>query len=289
MILVAGATGSLGSRLVPRLAVGVERVRALVRPPASMRGVASEVEVLEGDVRDRDAVARAVAGVRAVVCAVSGFGGREASDVRSVDGEGTRNLIAAAADAGADHFVFVSVFGAAPDHPLELQREKFRSEEAVRECGIGWTIVRPAPSGDTWVHVVGDAVASGGKALVLGRGRNPISFVATDDVATVIVDALAGGPDRRVVPVTGPEDVSLQGIVERIGRNLGHEVGMRRVPRTALRAMAHLARPFRPAIAARAHAAVLMDTTDMRYRPAGAVVGGMRIDDVLASAPTSVA
>jgi uncharacterized protein YbjT (DUF2867 family) len=280
MILVAGATGTLGSHLVPRLVSRDERVRALVRAPAA-RVDRTVVDVVEGDIRDAAAVARAVDGADVVVCAVSGFGGRAGVDVRGVDGLGTRNLIEAAARAGVEHFIFVSVFGAAARHPLALQREKHRSEEVLRASGVGWTILRPAPSADTWVYLVGGRVPTGGKALVLGRGRNPVSFVAAEDVASVVIDALAVGPCGSIVPVTGPEDVSLRGIVERIEHTLARDVPVVGVPRIALRLQSALARPFRPVRAQQARAALAMDTTDMRYRPPGARVGRRRIDEVV--------
>src|SRR2546422_715400 len=75
------------------------------------------------------------------------------------------------------------------DHPNELQREKFLSEQALRTSGMPWTILRPAPSMERWTWVVGENVPSGGKALVLGRGENPVNFVSAEDVASVVVDA----------------------------------------------------------------------------------------------------
>lgn len=281
MVLVTGATGTLGKRLVPRLVTRGEPVRALVREPAS-RVSDQEIQVVEGDIRDADAVSRAVDGVDTVVCAVTGFGGRAGADVRSVDGDGTRNLIHAAARSGFAHLVFVSVFGAAPHHPLALQREKHRCEEELRASGMGWTILRPAPSADTWVHLVVGRVPSGGKALVLGRGRNPISFVAAEDVVSAVVDAIDAGPTARVVAVTGPEDVSLHGIVERFERIVARDVPITNVPRAALRLQAVIGRPFRPVRAEQARAALVMDTTDMSYRPRDATVGRVKIDDVVA-------
>jgi uncharacterized protein YbjT (DUF2867 family) len=281
MILVVGATGTLGRRLVPALVPAGEPIRALVRPPASRLDVA-RVDVVEGDLLDPISVERALHGVRTVVCAVSGFGGRAGADVRGVDGEGTRRLLGSAATMGVEHLVLVSAFDAGPGHPLELQREKFRSEEALRQSGIGWTIVRPAPSMQTWAQVIGGRLP-GGKALVLGRGDNPISFVAAEDVAWTVVEAVEAGPTARIIELTGPEDLTAMEVVERMGSALGRKLEVMRIPRAALRAQAVFARPFRPVMAWQARAALLMDTADMRYRPPGCVVGARRFDQILAA------
>ena len=283
MILVVGGTGTLGKRLVPRLVERGERVRVLVRHTNGSMPEAAEQVV--GDISDTEAVKRAVAGASTVVCAVSGFGGVGGATPRIVDGLGTRALIAAAAEVGVERFVLVSVFHARADHPNELQREKYRSEQALRAAGMPWTIVRPAPSMERWVWLVGQKVPAGGKALVLGSGENPVNFVSAEDVASVVVDAATGAPAGRVIDVAGPEDVTLLDIVDRFEVALGRPVPVQKVPPVALRAMSLLARPFAPARAWQARAAALMDSTDMaiRAQPPDGVTGRRTPTEVVGS------
>ena len=283
MILVVCGTGTLGKRLVPRLVERGERVRVLVRHTNGSMPEAAEQVV--GDISDTEAVKRAVAGASTVVCAVSGFGGVGGATPRIVDGLGTRALIAAAAEVGVERFVLVSVFHARADHPNELQREKYRSEQALRAAGMPWTIVRPAPSMERWVWLVGQKVPAGGKALVLGSGENPVNFVSAEDVASVVVDAATGAPAGRVIDVAGPEDVTLLDIVDRFEVALGRPVPVQKVPPVALRAMSLLARPFAPARAWQARAAALMDSTDMaiRAQPPDGVTGRRTPTEVVGS------
>ena len=109
-------------------------------------------------------------------------------------------------------------------------------------------------------------LASGGPALVLGAGRNPINFVSADDVAAFICLAVDG--DHRIgeeLSVGGPEDLSFVEIADLlIAHSLGGQ-GTRHVPLPVLRAMSVLARPVRPAFARQAGAAVVMNTTDMSF------------------------
>lgn len=285
MILVAGGTGTLGKRLVPRLVERGDPVRVLVR--RANASMPEKVDQVVGDITDPDALGRAVVGARTVACAVTGFGGIRGADPRTVDGLGTRALIAAAAEAGVERFVLVSVFHARADHPNELQREKYQSEQALRASGMPWTILRPVPSMERWVWLVGENVPAGGKALVLGKGENPVNFVSAEDVASVVVDAATGGsPPGRVIDVAGPEDVTLLGIVDRFAGALGRPVPVRRVPPAALRAMSLLARPFAPARAWQARAAVVLDSTDMAIRaePPDGVTGRRTLTEVVGSA-----
>ena len=102
MILVAGGTGTLGTQLVRLLTERGRPVRVLTRDPASAGQLPGTVETLTGDVRDPATVAAAVAGCTTVVSAVHGFAGPGRPSPESVDRDGNRALIQAAAAAGAD-------------------------------------------------------------------------------------------------------------------------------------------------------------------------------------------
>src|SRR6266567_2314637 len=108
MNLVVGATGQLGRAIVEQLGSSGQPTRALVRPGSRYGQVRPPgVEIVEGDLRDQASLARACQGATAVLAtanAVTPEGAFEA-----VEGQGYRNLIAAAKLAGVKQFVFVSV------------------------------------------------------------------------------------------------------------------------------------------------------------------------------------
>jgi uncharacterized protein YbjT (DUF2867 family) len=135
MIVVAGGTGTLGTRLVPRLAERGLAVRVLTRDPARAQHLAGHgVQVVHGDVRDPASLARALHGAGTVISAVHGFAGPGGVSPASVDRAGNARLIHAAARTGAA-FVLVSVVGAAPSHPIGLFRAKYAAEQALRASG----------------------------------------------------------------------------------------------------------------------------------------------------------
>ncbi len=132
MIVVAGATGTLGPLLVPLLVARGEPVRVVTRDPERGRRF-DGVEVVGADVCTPEGAREAVAGARVVISAITGFA--SPAGVRAVDERGNSLLASAAADAGVERFILVSVAQAAPDHPIELFRAKAAAEAAVRSSG----------------------------------------------------------------------------------------------------------------------------------------------------------
>jgi len=242
----------------------------LTRDSARGKHLAGElVEIVQGDVRDPRAVAQAVAGAQTVISAIQGFSGAGADNPKTVDGQGNSNLIRAAQAGGAEHFILVSVHGAAPDHPLELFRMKYQAEQELRASGLAWTIVRPTASMETWSTVIGAPLIETGRTRLFGRGNNPINFVAADDVAQFVALA-AGDPALRgeLVEVGGPENLSLRQFAQVFETVTGRTGAKSHVPLPMMRLLAVLLRPVQPTIARQIQAGVVMDTRDMTFDPA---------------------
>ena len=160
MILVAGATGVVGGMIARGLLEQGKEVRVLVRrdSPSSQlvqQGFATSAETLietgtqpiHGDLRDRASLEVALEGVETVVTTANSAMRGGTDNPQSVDLDGNRNLIEASRDAGVEHFVFVSLLGAAPDHPAPFMQAKGQSEAP---CGrAGWT-TRSLPPRRSW-------------------------------------------------------------------------------------------------------------------------------------------
>ena len=194
MILVAGGSGRLGSLLVQRLVAGGATVRVLGRTRARAAHLdAAPVEIVEGDVRVASDAQRAVAGANVVVSAVHGFAGPGGVSPASVDRDGNRHLVDAAARAGAT-VILMSVVGASAESPMELFRMKDAAEQYLRASGTQWTIVRSTAFLETWIDLIADTADRAGRVVVFGRGQNPINFISVHDVA-LLVDRVIGEPD----------------------------------------------------------------------------------------------
>jgi len=263
MILVAGGSGTLGSRLVPLLTGRGLQVRILTRDPSRIEG-SNAVDVVRGDVRDQESIGRAMGGVRTVVSAVHGFVGPRGESPASVDRDGNVNLIEAAR-AGDAAFVMTSIVGASEDHPMDLMRMKHAAEERLRESGVPWTIVRTTAFFETWLALLEQTTRSG-RPLVFGRGENPINFVSADDVAALVGHAVVEPTTRgRKLEIGGPEDLTMNRLAQALQHAAGRTEEPRHVPRPMLRAMARIMRPFKPELARQAQGALVMDTEDMTF------------------------
>ncbi len=269
MILIAGGTGTLGTRVVRLLASRGLSIRILTRDIARAENVKSDlVEVMQGDVRDLPSVQRAMEGVDTVISAIQGFQGPGNGTPRTVDYEGNRNLVGAARSAGVNHFIFVSIYGAASDSPMELCRMKFLAEQELKASGLEWTIIRPTPLMETWSMVVGEPLVKTGKTRIFGRGENPVNFISADDVARFVELAVVDPAMRGVlVDVGGPENLSMDRFVEAFKPVRNKASSVSHVPLPMMRAMSVMMRPINPSLARMIRAGVLMDTRDMSFDP----------------------
>lgn len=260
MILVTGASGSLGKRLVPLLRSSGRPLRAIVRDPEKA-GHLEGVEIVHGDVRDPGVLRRAVEGVDVVVSAMSGFGAAGDVSVESVDRDANRDLAATASAAGARHMVLVSVAEASPRHPMDLMKVKFAAEQFVRSSGMDWTIIRPTMSAETWADILGRPLLRDGKTTVFGGGNQPVNFVSARDVAGVVALAV-GEPSLRglTVDVGGPENVTMNDFVARFQAETGASGTVSHFPLPVMRMMAVALRHLKQQISRQIQAGVYIDT-----------------------------
>jgi NADH dehydrogenase len=195
MILVAGGTGRLGTIVVRRLVTRGLEVRVLTRDPKRAAHLAADrVQVVVGDVRDRESLARTAAGTSVVVSAVHGFVGPRGVSPTTIDRDGNANLIDATKAAGAD-FVLMSTAGAAPESAMELFRMKYAAEQYAAASGVPTTVVRATAFVELWIELLGQTGARSGRPLVFGRGDNRVNFVSVIDVAPLSI-----GPSQTLRP-----------------------------------------------------------------------------------------
>jgi uncharacterized protein YbjT (DUF2867 family) len=251
MILVIGGTGRLGRLLVGGLGSEHE-VRVLSRhattadPP--MPGA---VEVVDGDIRDRAALAQAAEGAACIVMAAHGVESRERGGLASVDELGSRAVAAVARSFGS-HIVLVSTAGARADAPLLLDRTKWAAEQVVRESGVPWTIVRAAPYAQTWAMILTMSADRSGRPGIIGSGMTPHHFVDVRDVAAVVTRAVADESLRgRILLVSGPDALTLRQLAAMMQEATSWSGSPRHLPSPLASAIGVVLGVFRPHLARR--------------------------------------
>ena len=221
MILVCGATGELGGRIVRGLRAGGVPVRALVRPQSDGGDLgALGVEPTTGDFRDPESLGRAVAGVETVVSTVTvitrALAGETGADFQRVDVAGHRALIAAAEAAGAQRFVFVSAAGMRqpPTANTPLGLGKIATEDRLVASTLREVILRPDQFQEVWLSPVAQFDWRARKVVIFGKGETPVRYVAVDDVAAATVRLAVMDEPPRLVEFGGPDALTRKQAVE---------------------------------------------------------------------------
>jgi uncharacterized protein YbjT (DUF2867 family) len=220
VILVVGATGTLGFEICRRLRVAKKPVRALVRSTSepARKDALTKVgaELVEGDLKDRASLERACHGATAVITTPTAImSHNEADTFESVDLRGQIDLIDAARAAQVGHFVFVSVSGnIGKDGGNPLIDAKRAVEKHLQQSGLTYTILRPTFFMEIWLspHLGFDLQNS--KATIYGSGQNKSSYISLHDVAEFAVRVLSNPTARNaVIELGGPEGLSQLGVV----------------------------------------------------------------------------
>jgi uncharacterized protein YbjT (DUF2867 family) len=245
-VLVTGGTGFVGPHVVHALRARETPVRALVRDPArGSRLTAWDVELAVGDVTDPASLRAACKGVDAVVHLVAIIKGRP-EDFQRVMAQGTRNVVAAAKEAGVRRFVLASALGLdeRSKDAVPYFRAKWEMEKAVRESGLEHVIFRPSfvfgrDGGvlPTFVRLARFAPVT----PIIGPGTQRLQPIWIEDLAGYYALALTEqAAANRTFELGGPEAVSWNEFWERLKRVLGVRRPSLHVPFAAMRVQASL-------------------------------------------------
>ena len=251
MILVIGGTGRLG-RLVIGALGSQHEVRVLSRHATSADPpMPDAVEVVDGDIRDPAALARAAEGAACIVMAAHGVESRERGGLAAVDELGSRAVTAAARRFGS-HIVLVSTAGARADAPLLLDRTKWAAEQVVRESGVPWTIVRAAPYAQTWAMILTMSADRSGRPGIIGSGTTSHHFIDVRDVAAVVTRAATDVSLRgRILLVAGPDGLTLRQLAAMMQEATSWSGSPRHLPILLANAIGVVLGVFRPHLARR--------------------------------------
>jgi uncharacterized protein YbjT (DUF2867 family) len=227
VILVTGGTGFVGGHVVHALRANEQDVRALVRDRA--RGAkleALDVELVEGDVTSPESLRRAVAGADAVVHLVAIRQGKH-EEFQRVMVDGTRNLLAAATEAGVGRFVHMSALGITAETKdlVPYYNAKWQMEQDVKASGISYVIFRPSfifgPDGGI-LPTFAKLARLTPVTPVIGSGRQRIQPIWADDMGAYFARAVTEqAATNRTFEIGGPEAISWNEFWDRLKQARG--------------------------------------------------------------------
>jgi uncharacterized protein YbjT (DUF2867 family) len=234
MILVTGATGTVGKALVPLLLERGNEVRVLVRDPRGLGRARVEVRIALGDLADlADARVRrqALRGVDTVIHLAATIRDQPRGPVEELNGLATARLLRAAEGAGVERFLFFSAIGASEFQRTRFFRAKALAERAVSESELDTTVFVPSivyDRDDPWVTIM-RRLALLPVLPISGSGQAAYQPIWAQDVARCVVATLGDSPQPRY-ELAGPEILTYDDIARAIARASGHRRPLVHVP-----------------------------------------------------------
>ncbi|HEY1511780.1 MAG TPA: NAD(P)H-binding protein [Solirubrobacteraceae bacterium] len=221
MLLLTGATGTIGRPLLRRLTAAGVPVRCLVRDPRRLGPERVRVQIALGDLGDPLSFRHALRGVDTVVHLASVIRDQPNGSIEELDGVATWRLVRAAERAGAQRFVFFSTIAASTRSRARLMRAKAIAERAVIESSLEHTLFAPSlvysPS-DPFMTLL-ERMSLLPVMPISGSGHAQYQPIWADDVADCVIAALPGGAHSGEAvgaryELAGPETLTYEQIVE---------------------------------------------------------------------------
>jgi uncharacterized protein YbjT (DUF2867 family) len=216
-VLVTGATGKIGSRLIPRLASRPDlAVRALVRSLEKAAPLAAAgAELVPGSLEYTAGVRRAMQKVDTLVLITPA--GPSAADQASA-------ALDAAREAGVRKIVRISVFNAAQGGPADVIRQHGWTDAEIRGSGLTYTILRPPFFMQNLCFLAARSIVKEGR-VYFGTGDGRLSMIDLRDVVDCAEESvMSEASDNKTFTLTGPESISFHEIADQLSTIMGRSV-----------------------------------------------------------------
>jgi uncharacterized protein YbjT (DUF2867 family) len=290
MLLLTGATGSIGSRLLPLLLESGEDVRCLVREPRRLGARRVDVQIALGDLgemSDPYLVRQALRGVDTVIHLAATIRDQPPRRIEELNGLATVRLLRAAERSGVERFHFFSALDAFAAQRTRFFRAKWLAEQAVASSPLATTVFAPSivyDHSDPWITLL-RRFSFLPVMPVSGDGRARFQPIWAEDVARSVVAALAGEARPRY-ELAGPETLSYDDMSDLVSRIAGRPRPLVHVPLPLIRSsLIALRSVFGEAVFATWEEAELMEVSMISERGTADVqalgVEPRRMSDVL--------
>jgi NADH dehydrogenase len=225
MLLLTGATGSIGSRLLPLLLEEGEDVRCLVREPRRLGERRVDVQIALGDLgemSDPYLVRQALRGVDTVVHLAATIRDQPPHRIEELNGLATVRLLRAAERSGVRRFVFFSALEASSAQRTRFFRAKWLAEQAVESSDLETIVFAPSivyDRSDPWVTLL-RRFSFLPAMPVSGSGRARFQPIWSADAARCVVSALSEDARDRY-ELAGPETLTYDEMSDLVSRAAG--------------------------------------------------------------------
>ena len=225
MILITGASGSVGKAVLQEAIRRESKVRAMYRSREEAAKAPSGCEPVLADYADKQSLGKALGGITSayVVC----------SPIPQLV-ELESNMVEACKESGVKHAVLNSALGAA-DYAKSFPSWHRKVEDKLKATGMSYTILRPNGFLQNIVTYNAPSIRAQG-AFYAAMGDAKVSYLDVGDIAVVAVKTLYGGAHAgKTYELNGPEAISNQELAKRISKVAGRTVNYVDIPESAQR------------------------------------------------------
>jgi len=241
VLLLTGATGSIGSRLLPLLLERGEDVRCLVRDPRRLGARRVDVQIALGDLgelADPHTVRQSLRGVDTVVHLAATIRDQPPRRLEELNGLATVRLLQAAERAGVRRFVFFSALDAGAAQRTRFFRAKWVAERAVESSPLETSVFAPSvvyDHSDPWITLL-RRFSFLPVLPVSGEGRAAFQPIWARDVAECVARALDGEALAPRYELAGPETLTYDDMSDLVSRIAGRPRELVHLPLPAVKA-----------------------------------------------------
>lgn len=234
MLLLTGATGSVGSRLLPLLLERGHGVRCLVREPRRLGPRRVDVQIALGDLgemSDPYLVRQALRGVDTVIHLAATIRDQPPHRIEELNGLATVRLLRAAERSGVKRFVFFSALNASEAQRTRFFRAKWLAEQAIDSSSLQTTIFAPSivyDRSDPWITLL-RRFSFLPVLPVSGEGRARFEPIWANDAARCVVGALERDGRQRY-ELAGPETLDYDEMSDLVSQIAGRPRPLVHVP-----------------------------------------------------------
>jgi NADH dehydrogenase len=234
VILLTGATGTVGKALLPLLLQGGEEVRVLVRDPRRLGRLRVDVQLALGDlatIGDPRLQRQALRGVDTVIHLAASIRDQPHASIEELNGLATGRLLRAAEQLGTERFVFFSAMGASEFQRTRFFRAKALAEEAVNASPLATTVFAPSivyDRDDPWTKTM-RRLSLLPLLPISGSGQAAYQPIWAADAARAVVAALESEREG-MIELAGPQTLTYEAIARVIARSAGRQRRLVHVP-----------------------------------------------------------
>lgn len=201
----------MGSHLVRRLVQEKIQTRCLVRKTSSLERLPRGIEVVYGDVNDKESLKKATEDVEAVIHLVGIILEHKGATFEIIHTQGTKNLVEASREAGVKRFIYVSALGSRENAQSRYHITKWQAEQDVIKSGMEYVILRPSimiGERGTFITMLSNVIKKAPVVPIIG-GDSKVQPIYVENTVDCLIKSLTERKTtNRIFEIAGPEQIT---------------------------------------------------------------------------------